>query len=218
MRRKASIRWFLIVFAVLAIPTLFAVCTAVPIRLHRAMHPFHSAAWDQIFRWGTHLADGLVPTLLAVLLLLFKDLRTFLMLGLSCGLSALITQFLKRVPFATSDRPAMFQELLGDLHWVAEVELHHHNSFPSGHATAAYSMCLALAVILARPGWGVLLSLLAAALAYSRVYLSQHFTADILAGAVIGVVTTIGVCYWLYSSEFSKRPWLDRRVWRVQNQ
>lgn len=218
MQRTASVRWFLIVFMMFAIPALFMVSTMDRIDLHRAMHPLHSAVWDGFFRWSTHMADGLVPTFIALLLLLFKDLRTFLMMGLSCSLSALITQFLKHGPFSQSDRPAMFRDVLGDLHWVVDLELHNHNSFPSGHATAAYSMCLSLAVILARPGWGVLLSSLAAVLAYSRVYLSQHFTADILAGAVIGVVTTMFVYYWLYRSEYAKKSWLDRRIWRLQNQ
>jgi membrane-associated phospholipid phosphatase len=182
------------------------------------MHPFHSAGWDRFFRWGTHLADGLVPTALALLLLLYKDLRSFLMLGLSCASSALVTQSLKHGPFAHEDRPFMFKEALGDLNWIADLDLYHHNSFPSGHATAAVSMCLALAILIGHPQWGAVLAFVSIVLAYSRVYLSQHFTADILAGGVIAVVVTMGVYHLLYESAFSKKKWLDRRVWRVQNQ
>jgi membrane-associated phospholipid phosphatase len=218
MQRRRAIQWFIAVFLVFAIPAGIAATTMDRFELHRVMHPFHSAGWDRFFRWGTHLADGLVPTALALLLLLYKDLRSFLLLGLGAGLSAIVTQSLKRGPFADEDRPSMFKESLGDLHWVLDLELHHHNSFPSGHATAAVSMCLALAILIGRPQWGAVLAFVAVVLAYSRVYLSQHFTADIVAGGAIGLVVTLGVYHVLYKSRFSEKPWLDRRLWRVQNQ
>ena len=53
---------------------------------------------------------------------------------------------------------------------------------------------------------------LAGLLAFSRVYLSQHFTEDILAGAVIGTVTAWAVYRWLYISAFSERPFLERSI------
>jgi len=44
------------------------------------------------------------------------------------------------------------------------------------------------------------------------VYLSQHFTEDILVGAAIGTVTALVVYQWLYRSAFSERSFLDRRL------
>lgn len=212
MQRSLSIAWFLAVFIVFAAPLAYGVLTLDHLELHRRMHPFHSPGMDFFFRNVTHLADGWVPTIVSLLVLVFRDVRSFLMVGLSCAFSAIGVQFLKRVPFAQVDRPFMFKEELGDLHWVEGLELHHHFSFPSGHSTAAFSMCLGFAVWIARPSWSVCLALLAWLLAYSRVYLSQHFTEDILVGATLGTVTAYAMYHWLYRSSFSTKSWLDRRL------
>lgn len=214
MQRSLSIAWFLAVFIAFAAPLAFGILTIEHLELHRLMHPFHSTGMDFFLRNVTHLADGWVPTVASLLVLVFRDVRSFLMVGLSCAISAIVAQFLKRVPFAWIDRPFMFKEELGDLHWVEGFELHHHFSFPSGHSTAAFSMCLGFAVLIARPSWSVGLALLAWLLAYSRVYLSQHFTEDILVGATLGTVTAYAIYHWLYRNPFSTKPWLDRRLMR----
>jgi membrane-associated phospholipid phosphatase len=152
-----------------------------------------------------------MPVIVA-LLFLFKDHRSFLMVGLSAGLSALVVQLIK---FAVEQpRPSMYLELMPGLRLVDGVELLRTHSFPSGHATAAFSTCLALAVITARPVPVVLFALLAAAIAFSRVYLSQHFTEDVVAGATIGTFTAVVVHRWLYVSSFAERPWLERSFLR----
>jgi undecaprenyl-diphosphatase len=56
-------------------------------------------------------------------------------------------------------------------------------SFPSGHATLAF----AAAVVLAETGSAAWF-FLAAAIAYSRVYLGVHYPLDILGGAVLGLI------------------------------
>ena len=43
------------------------------------------------------------------------------------------------------------------------------------------------------------------------VYLSQHFTEDILAGAFLGTVTAWAVHRWLYGQAMMDRTGLDRR-------
>lgn len=212
MGRQASMQCFMVVWAVLSALLGVLVLSTEKMALHQVMLLHHSSFADRFFSVITHVADGWVPTAISILLLTLSNVRSFLMMGLSCGFSALITQFLKQVVFPLEDRPFMFKSLLGDLHWVDGLEHHHHFSFPSGHATAAFSMCCALAVLLARPRYGGALALLAALLAYSRVYLSQHFTEDILAGAAIGTVGAYLVYHWLYRSAFSSKPWLERRL------
>ncbi|MGV3637204.1 MAG: phosphatase PAP2 family protein [Flavobacteriales bacterium] len=206
MQDKKAINPFLLIWAVFSLLLGIAVIATDQLALHRAMHPFASGSLDLFFRWFTHVGDGLVPTALALGLLIFKDARAFLMMGLSCGLSAIVAQVLKR--YFAHDRPFMYKGDLGDLHWVDGLELHHHLSFPSGHATAAFSMCYALAVLVNRRNWSLLFALVAGALAYSRVYLSQHFTEDILLGAGIGTGTAMAVHHWLYSTPFKDAPWL----------
>jgi membrane-associated phospholipid phosphatase len=62
-------------------------------------------------------------------------------------------------------------------------------SFPSGHAMSAWATAGAVAVLAPRLRWPVLA--LAAAIAFSRVYLGVHFWLDVLAGAALGLA--IGV-------------------------
>ncbi len=212
MPDKRVISWFMASWLLVSVAVLLAVLLTEKLDLHAAMHPFHSEALDAFFLSVTHVGDGLVPLALSLLILAFRDIRSFLLMGLGCGFSAIVVQLLKRGPFASVDRPYMFKEQLGAMHWVPGLELHHHFSFPSGHSTAVFSMCFALAVFINRPTWSVAVAFLAILVAYSRVYLSQHFTEDILVGAALGTLTSYMVYRWLYLSGFSKRPWLDRRL------
>ncbi|HRH39630.1 MAG TPA: phosphatase PAP2 family protein, partial [Flavobacteriales bacterium] len=173
----------------------------------------HHMLWlDVFFRNATFLADGWVPTVLALLLLFFKDLRSFMMMGVSCAGSAIIVQTLKHTVFDDCDRPGMFAEELGKMDWVQGIEMLHYNSFPSGHSTAAFSMCLALVVVLCRKHWVLPLFALAVLLGFSRIWLSQHFTEDVLAGSTLGTLTAFAVHHWLYESRFAQKRWLGKRL------
>ena len=211
-------RAFMITWAIMALAGLLVVLTTDKLELHAAINCCHRNWADALFSSATHLADGLVPTALALLFLFFRDLRSFMMMGLSAGLSSIIVQLLKHNVFPDHDRPFMFKEKLGAMDWVQGIDMNHYFSFPSGHSTCAFSMCLALAVISGRMRWAVPLAVLAALLAFTRVYLSQHFTEDILAGSLLGTLTGLAVYWWLYRSAFSRRTWLDRRILKAQNQ
>jgi len=64
-------------------------------------------------------------------------------------------------------------------------------SFPSGHAMSAFAVAVTIAVLAPRARWPVLG--LAAAIAFSRVYLGVHFWADVLAGTALGLVIGVAV-------------------------
>ena len=207
--REKSLWTFVGCAFVLALPAIIGAWRLDPLALHLAMNRFHSPWADAFFSVTTNFANGWVPTMVALLMLL-RTWRAFLMVGLSAGLSAILVQTLKHTFFAGSFRPAMFLNDMPGLQLVQGFELHHYFSFPSGHATTAFSMCLALAVIIGRRVPAALLAVLAAVLAFSRVYLSQHFTEDILAGALIGTLSGVAVHWLLYQGPWARRTRLDR--------
>lgn len=208
---------FLIVAASLALPAAIAVLSTDPLVLHATINRMHASWADPIFRYGTHLADGLVALVIGVILL-FVRWRWFLLFAVGTTGSAIAVQLLKHTLFAGHDRPSMFMDQMPDLYLIPGVEMLHHNSFPSGHSACAFSVCSALAVIIGRGGWAAALAVLAAMLGWSRVYLSQHFTEDVLCGAFIGTIGTWLAYRWLYKSKFSSKAWLDARPFRSRNQ
>ncbi len=207
--RRRSLLVFLAVAFLFAAALLFARLMLGRFGLHMAMNAYHGVVADRAFPYLTELANGWVVAAVCALML-FHRWRSFLMVGLSLGLSALITQLLKRGLFNDFDRPSMYVENMPGLRMVPHMELHHHFSFPSGHTTAAFSVCLALAVVAARRRWAALLAVLASFLAYTRVYLSQHFTEDILAGAFVACVVSTATYWLLYEGPWAQRPGLDR--------
>lgn len=91
----------------------------------------------------------------------------------------------------------------------AEVRIPHTSSFPSGHSTTAFAGATVLA--LAWPRAAVPLYLLAAAVAYSRVYLGVHYPADAVAGALLGLA--LGALAWAAARRLA--PVLARRAGRL---
>ncbi len=215
--RERSLLVFVFVTLVIAFPAMVAVWHLGQLPMHMAMNRYHSPGMDVAFPYITELANGWVPVILA-LVLLRKSWRAFLMMGLATGISGILAQMLKQLAFTTVVRPSMLFQSMPGLPLVPGLEFHHYMSFPSGHATAAFAMCIALAVVFARPWVAALLAVVASVLAYSRVYLSQHFTEDILAGALLGSLVGIAVYLLLYRGKWAGRNGLDRSPFVRQNQ
>jgi lipid A 4'-phosphatase len=73
-----------------------------------------------------------------------------------------------------------------------------HWSFPSGHAATAAALMTALWCLWPRPLWLYVAG--AALVAIARVATGQHYLSDVIAGDVIGVLTTRALAPWLLRS------------------
>lgn len=172
---------------------------------HLYVNSHHSSWADVFFYFVTFLGDGLTAVLIIVISAFYKY-RYTLILGISYSISSVVTQLLKRTVFSDAFRPVKFFENTEDLYLVPGVENHMFNSFPSGHATTAFCVCMALALISRKDNVKLLLFLAALLITFSRVYLSQHFLEDIYAGSLIGTITTLFVFYFLSNTKLS---WME---------
>ena len=212
MRNKAVLV-FLATALAIVLPALCAIAATTHLALHQQVNKWHPVWADQAMPWITEGANGWVPAALAIGML-WHSWRAFLMVGLSTLLGSVAVQSLKHFIFPNVDRPSAFLTEMPGLHLVAGMDLHHSFSFPSGHSATAFGMCFAMAVVCGKRGAAVWLALLAGLLAYSRVYLSQHFTEDAVAGAALGTLIGWLVYRWLYFGERAQRSALDRSPFR----
>lgn len=58
------------------------------------------------------------------------------------------------------------------------------SSFPAGHAATAFAGAVILSALARR--WTIAFALLAAAIAFSRIYVGDHYLGDVVGGAVVG--------------------------------
>ncbi len=151
--------------------------------------PYHSKALDVFFTCYTYLGDGIFILLLAVVAFIRKYKWPGIAIIVSYALSGLLSQVIKQ--FFPSPRPAVFFRELGQsFHEIPGVTLMKSMaSFPSGHTASAFALFSVLVFINPHSKWNTLWFILAVGVGYSRIYLGNHFLADVLCGAVIGVLS-----------------------------
>jgi len=173
---------------------------------NKANHPF----FDEFFKYATWLGDGAMVAIVAVALLFIRFRYAIAFLIGSLSASGLV-QLFKQVLLQDMYRPSKYFELTGayKLHLIEGVNLHSLHSFPSGHSTTAFNVFMMLSIVVNNKFLKVLCLLLAATVAYSRVYLSQHFLIDITVGSVIGIVFILLAVWW---SNTWNKSWLDKSL------
>ncbi|MES2517148.1 MAG: phosphatase PAP2 family protein [Bacteroidota bacterium] len=167
----------------------------------------HNALWADWFFFGaTQLGEGWFWAAI-ILLFLFIRYDKALIFTASLTLSTLISSSTKFY-FNTLRPLGFFKDLKANWHFVDGVYINLHLSFPSGHTTTAFAIFSLLAIFSKNKNWGFIYVLLAWITGYSRCYLFQHFPEDVLAGAVIGVFSSVVVYYWL-TGLYGKTP----KIW-----
>lgn len=190
---------FLSLWLTTVVSLTIALCVVDKGTLHLALCDHHTAWADCLMPILSDTCNWL-PYVIAVGLLIWRWRVGLFMTG-SLLLSTGLTQAAKHL--VAAPRPlTWFAEHMPDvtLPLTEGVKMHYYLSFPSGHTTTFFCLYFALCVLFTyyqpQQKWTtvivqVLCFLLAALSSYSRIYLSQHFALDVLAGMCIGVVSVL---------------------------
>ncbi len=179
---------------------------------HLLINSYHSPYLDLAFKYITHLGHGLLPVA-AVVLLLMARFSWALGLGVSSLLMGVIVQTLKRSVFAGDHRPAMFFED-GTLPSIEGIILMSSHSFPSGHGATGLCLTVMFAYIINQKWATYLLVVVGMLVAFSRVYISQHFIQDTIVGGWIGfAMAYLGYIFIVHYAEMNPASKLNKRFW-----
>jgi len=200
-------KYFLLPWLFFFIAGICAVLLFGKADLHVALNMRQPRSADSFFKIVTLFGEGLSMGM-AMFYLLFRSRYGAFFLATSWLSSVVMIQILKQ--FFDALRPASVFKDTDLIYFVEGVTYRFSHSFPSGHTGDVFSVCFALTLLSARPKFGFALFIPAILVGYSRVFLSQHFLEDILAGSLIAIVcTSINFGLWWRNSP-SFRRFIDR--------
>lgn len=202
---------FISIYLVFALAVSLLIGSMGKLNAQLFANQFHSPFFDYTFFWSTKIVEWFSFIVILGILAL-KGAKLAINGLLIYAITALATFSLKRLVFFHELRPT---SLLNDLRLLPsqfEFSQLSSHSFPSGHTTAAFTLFCYLTLISSQKKLGYVYGIIAVLIGYSRVYLSQHFFQDILAGATIGIVVTFVSHFFLNKINFgswASKPILD---------
>ena len=170
------------------------------------LQELHNPILDKIMVFITSLGnDGLFWIGLAVFMVFFKKYRKC---AISIGISLILMELIGNVilkDMIMRERPCWIDPTVELL-----IKAPSSYSFPSGHTFAGFAS--AVTVFLNHKKEGIAALVMAALIAFSRMYVFVHFPTDILGGMVFG----IGVAVLTYFSVHRWWPKLMKKRNKVQ--
>ena len=169
----------------------------------------HNPVLDNTFKFFSMLGNGVI----FIPILLFMLFRNFKAAVITAGVfivQAILCVLCKEVVYHGALRPKAF---FGDAVPLTPVEGVTHfslNAFPSGHTATAFAAALLIALFVNNRTIRLVLLAYGLLVAFSRLYLAQHFYLDTVAGALIGIFSAGAV--WIIASEYNWPHWSQKRL------
>jgi membrane-associated phospholipid phosphatase len=198
------VRYFLIPYIVILCACLALKLLFTRSEIYFAVNGVYSNWADYGAPYITDIGDGITIIVLSAILALFSYRNAFLLIS-SYAITSITAQIFK-YSFNLPRPKAYFSNQLDKIHFVKDLYILSVHSFPSGHTVTAFSAGVAITYLVKNKMWAVLLLAVAILVGYSRMYLSQHFFEDVLAGSAIGVMVTILWLSWVDRREFINSP------------
>lgn len=166
-----------------------SISTKIPFQIY--INSYANDQLDSFFLIVTKIAEGwgTVPILIYFLI---KDWKKALFIGICYGVTAIIAVLLKNYTFGYNHRPFAIPELntLETYHWIKNYKMPTSLSFPSGHTTTAFTFAIVLSLLNKNKWFSIIFIVIATLVGLSRTILSFHFLIDVVAGTIIGGVTS----------------------------
>lgn len=171
------------------------------------LNVFHTLYLDIFFQNYTLLGDGVFSIAIFLILLLADKITLAIQVITGYLLSGIVSQVIKHMVHAP--RPHAIISNAEYPYFIEGVTLSGMNSFPSGHTTSVFALAVLLALNTSRKpqaksrkqiqlrtsSLSLIYLITAIITGYSRIYLGQHFLADVTTGALIGTLSAL-VVYW----------------------
>ncbi len=149
---------------------------------------FHDQTWlNYIMKYITYLGEfGAAAIISAIVLFIFKKTRwAGVGVGAAFVLDVLIVNVILKLTVNRA-RPWETYPALGfqEFHQLIGVREPTDSSFPSGHTAALFAA--AVCIVMYFKAKGIPAVIVAALVAFSRIYLCMHYPTDVLGGILIG--------------------------------
>jgi membrane-associated phospholipid phosphatase len=203
-----KIRPFFILYLILLLACLVIKLLYTKEQIYFAVNTHYDDFLDAIEPYITDLGNGWTIVILAALIALYNYRVAFLLITtfLITSLGVQIVKFIVDAP-----RPKLyFAKELGQLHFVKGVIMLSHHSFPSGHTLTAFATGVLFTYLAKNKNWAYLLIFYSVMVGFSRVYLSEHFFEDVVAGSIMGVTLAILWIWFMENKKFIHSPSWNR--------
>jgi len=167
--------------------------------IHLYINNFHSPLADLFFSNWTNLGLGIMIIPLS-LILAFIRFRYMIITVIGFLITVIINDSLKFIFHAP--RPlTVFTQLHQSLYLVPNVKMYNWDSFPSGHSATGFCMFCLLALYTKNNLLKGIFFVIALLIAYSRMYLSEHFLQDVYTASIIGVCIALFTYSWVMNAK-----------------
>ncbi len=151
------------------------------------IHHFSNHTIDNFFIHFSWLAEWLL-IVLAILTVFYVNYKRGLVMAIGLGIQSIFVALIKN--YFNAPRP--IEAKFFAIRHIENLEIHHWQSFPSGHTAVAFFCMGLMATSIPRLQksifWGVACAIFAAGIGYSRIYLGQHFLFDVCTGGTIALL------------------------------